>query len=124
MNLNGPWDSPGKNTGMGRHSLLQAIFPTRGLNPGLLHCRLIVYHLIHQGPGRDHPGETPLSTGRVFSLLGQPSFYFQNFFKSIFKGFFKKNLGIHIMFAILNQKFTIASLVAQLVKNGKHYMNT
>ena len=31
-----PWDSPGKNTGVGCHSLLQRIFPTQGLNPGLL----------------------------------------------------------------------------------------
>ena len=32
-------DSPGKNTGMGCHALLQGIFPTQGWNPGLLHCR-------------------------------------------------------------------------------------
>ena len=29
-------DSPGKNTGVGCHALLQGIFPTQGLNPGLL----------------------------------------------------------------------------------------
>ena len=34
-----PWDSPGKNTGVGCHFLLQGIFPTQGLNPGLPHCR-------------------------------------------------------------------------------------
>ena len=39
-----PWDIPGKNTGVGCHSLLQGIFPTQGLNPGLLHCRSIPYH--------------------------------------------------------------------------------
>ena len=33
------WDSAGKNTGVGCHFLLQGIFPTQGLNPGLLHCR-------------------------------------------------------------------------------------
>ena len=38
-----PWDSPGKNTGVGCHFLLQRIFPTQGLNPGLLHCRQILY---------------------------------------------------------------------------------
>ena len=32
-----PWNSPGKNTGVVCHSLLQGIFPTRGLNLGLLH---------------------------------------------------------------------------------------
>ena len=31
------------------HSLLQGIFPTCGSNPGLLHCRQILYHLSHQG---------------------------------------------------------------------------
>ena len=39
-----PWDSPGKNTGVGCHFLLQQIFLTQGLNLGLLHCRLS-----HQG---------------------------------------------------------------------------
>ena len=34
-----PWDSPGKNTGVGCHFLLQGIFPTQGLNRGLLHWR-------------------------------------------------------------------------------------
>ena len=33
----------------GEPSLLQGIFPTQELNPGLLHCRRILYHLIHQG---------------------------------------------------------------------------
>ena len=31
----GPWDSPGKNTGVGYHAILQGIFPTQGLNPSL-----------------------------------------------------------------------------------------
>ena len=42
-----PWNSLGKNTGLGSHSLLQGIFPTQGLNPGLLHCRQILYRLRH-----------------------------------------------------------------------------
>ena len=47
-----PWNSPGKSTGVGIHSLLQEIFLTQGSNPGLLHCRQILYHLSHQGsPG-------------------------------------------------------------------------
>ena len=41
-------DSPGKNTGVGCHALLQGIFPTQGSNPGLLHCRWILYRLSHQ----------------------------------------------------------------------------
>ena len=35
-------DSPGKNTAVGFHALLQGIFPTQGSNPGLLHCRWIL----------------------------------------------------------------------------------
>ena len=40
-------DSPGKNTGVGGHALLQGIFLTQGSNLGLLHCRQILYHLSH-----------------------------------------------------------------------------
>ena len=43
------WDSPGQNTGVGCHFLLQGIFPTQGSNPGLPHCRWVLYHLSHQG---------------------------------------------------------------------------
>ena len=43
------WNSPGENTGVGSHFLLQGIFPTQELNLGLLHCRQILYHLSHQG---------------------------------------------------------------------------
>ena len=41
-----PWDSPGKNTRVGCHALLQGIFPTQRSNPGLLHCRQTLYHLL------------------------------------------------------------------------------
>ena len=41
-------DSPGKNTGVGCHALLQGIFPTRELNQGLLHCTQILYQLSYQ----------------------------------------------------------------------------
>ena len=40
---------PGHNTGMGSLSLLQGNFPTQGLNPGLPHCRQILYQLSHKG---------------------------------------------------------------------------
>ena len=42
-------DSPVKNTEVGCHALLHGIFPTQGLNPGLPHCRQILYCLSHQG---------------------------------------------------------------------------
>ena len=35
-------------------SLLQGIFPTQGQNPGLLHCRQILYQLSHQGSPKDY----------------------------------------------------------------------
>ena len=47
--LYSPWTSSGWNTGVGSCSLLQGIFPTQGSNPGLPHCRLILYQLSHQG---------------------------------------------------------------------------
>ena len=44
-----PLNSPGKNTGVDSHSLLQGIFPTQWSNLRLPHCRPILYHLSHQG---------------------------------------------------------------------------
>ena len=43
-----PWNSPGKNTVVNCHSLLQGIFLTQGSNPGLLHCRQTLYCLSHK----------------------------------------------------------------------------
>ena len=42
------WDSPGKNTRLGCHSLLQGIFPTQGSNPHLLHWQVDSLPLSHQ----------------------------------------------------------------------------
>ena len=44
--------SPGKNNGVSCYTLLQRIFPSQGLNPGLLHCRRILDDLSHQGRPR------------------------------------------------------------------------
>ena len=46
------WTSPGQNIGVGSRSLLQGIFPTQGSNPGLPHCRHLLYQLSHQGSPR------------------------------------------------------------------------
>ena len=43
-----PWNSLSKKSGVSCHSLLQGIFPTQGSNPGLQHCRQILYHWSHQ----------------------------------------------------------------------------
>ena len=50
--LYSPWNSPAQNTGVGNLSLLQGIFPSQGSNPGLLHCRWILYQLSHKGNPR------------------------------------------------------------------------
>ena len=48
-----PWDSPGKNIGVGCHALLQGIFPTHRESPGLWQCRRLLHPLSYQGgPGR------------------------------------------------------------------------
>src|SRR5574340_1223802 len=54
-----PAEPPGKpkNTEVGSLSLLQGIFPTQGSNPGLLHCRWILYQLSYQGSS-EPPNET------------------------------------------------------------------
>ena len=44
-----PWNSPGQNVGVSSLSLLQGIFSTQGWNPGLPHCRQILYQLSHKG---------------------------------------------------------------------------
>ena len=62
--LYSPWNSSGQHTGVGSCSLLQGIFPTQGSNPGLPHCRRILYQLSHQGSPRTlepipSPGDLP-----------------------------------------------------------------
>ena len=50
-------DSPGKNTEVGCHALLQVIFPTQGWNLGVVHGRQILYHLSHwENPEKDLVG--------------------------------------------------------------------
>ena len=50
--LYSPWNSLDRNIRISILSLLQGIFPTQGLNPGLLHCRWILYQLSHKGSPR------------------------------------------------------------------------
>ena len=64
--LYSPWNSPGQNTGVDSLSLLQEIFPTQVLNPGLLHCMQILYKLSHKGsPGTSLGGDYVLF-GAIF----------------------------------------------------------
>ena len=58
-----PWDSLGKNTGVGCHFLLQGTFLTQGSNPGLLWCRQIPYQLSYK--------EAPIGLGNSVIYLGK-----------------------------------------------------
>ena len=61
-----PSDPPGKNPGVGSHALLQGIFPTQRPNPGLPHCRQILYCLSHQegtSPTGEESSSTPANPG-------------------------------------------------------------
>ena len=49
-----PWNSLGQNTGVGSLSLLQGIFPTQGLNPGLPHCQRILYQQKLEIPDKEY----------------------------------------------------------------------
>ena len=63
-----PWNSPGQNTLMDSLSLLQGIFPTQGLNPGLLYGKWVLYQLSYHGSPKleiSKWGEKE-SEGRVF----------------------------------------------------------
>ena len=60
--LYSPWNSSGQKTGVGSLSLLQGIFPTQGSNPGLPHCRRILYQLSHKG------SLTNLTTNTIFEM--------------------------------------------------------
>ena len=56
-----PWNSPGKNSGVGSHSLNQEIFLTQWSNPDLLHCRWILYSLSHQRSPMDCKETKPVN---------------------------------------------------------------
>ena len=58
------WNSPGQNTGVGSLSLLQGIFETQESNPGLPHCRRILYQLSHKGSPRCRGHEFSPCLGR------------------------------------------------------------
>ena len=68
--------SPGKDTAVGHHALLQRIFPTQGLNPGLPHCRQILYCLSHsafifiKSSAMFGPADFTLTSWNPLPLLG------------------------------------------------------
>ena len=62
-----PWNSPGQTTGLGSLSLLQGIVPTQESNPGLPHCRKILYQLSHKDTHSYHSFDIALEVpARIF----------------------------------------------------------
>ena len=83
------WNSLGKNTRVGCHSLLQAIFLTQGSNLGLLHCRLIFFFYL-------------------LSYLGSPR-HDRSLFKSLLPSFFPQVLLLKSINLILVRLLHISS---------------
>ena len=89
------WNSPGQNTGVGSCSLLQGIFPTQGLNLGLLHCRWVLYQLSHKGSPIildwvaypfSRGSSWPRKQTEVSCFAGRFSYPWFNIFRSLFLG--------------------------------------
>ena len=90
-----PWDSPGKNTGVGCHALLQGIFPIQGSNPDLPHCRQISLPVELPGKPKNtgvlpfpSPGDLPHPVSKLGSPALQMDFFFFLFVSFFADGFF------------------------------------
>ena len=68
-----PWDSPGRNTGVGCHSLLQETFPTQGLNSGHPHYRQILFFFFTGRFFTVWATREVLFTGGQINLFSKPS---------------------------------------------------
>ena len=70
LRLCSPWDSPGQSTGVRSLSLLQGVFRTQGSNPGLPHCRRILYQPSHkESPNSSGSGGIRTETARDWSFI-------------------------------------------------------
>ena len=92
------WNSLGKNTGVDSHVLLQGIIPIQGSNPGLPHCRQILYNLATSGAHikRSSASNSVLPSGRApgcRARLAQNSRYVL-FSPSFSKSMFLKRWGM------------------------------
>ena len=108
--------SPGKNTGVGSHSLLQGIFSTQGSKAGILHFRQFLYHLSHLGSlflfckieWTDHTNSLSLTVIDSFFFFLQVSFIFLRNYSSVFKW-----LGIKLWYFLTN--FSICTLFVSMI---------
>ena len=82
-----------QDTWVGCHSLLQGIFPTPGSNPGLLHCRYILYWLSHQRS----PCVSPTASSRpkdAAQYVKKEKHYFANKFYNSKLWFFQSYMDV------------------------------
>ena len=66
-----PWNSPGQKTGVGSLSVLQGIFPAPRSNPGLPHCRRILYQLSYKSSPSQQAGQELWSPGEASNSVEQ-----------------------------------------------------
>ena len=88
--LHSSWNFPGQNTGVDSLSLLQGILPTQGFNPGLLHCRWILYQLSHQGSPKNTEGNNKSD----WCLWACVDFFFSFYFLVVSKFSIKNTFSI------------------------------
>ena len=107
--------SPGQNTGVGSLSLLQGIFPTQGYNPGLPHCRRILYQLSHEGSPRilewvAYPFSSRSSQPRVSFIAGR---FFTNWATREAQGSKDKYCIIPLIYEIQNKQANLETQRAE-----------
>ena len=110
-------DSPGKNTRVDCHGLLQGFFPAQVSNPGLPHCQQILYHLSHR--------ETLILFNSQF-----PAVFFssERYFHSSFMQFFSAHTLVNIQLrlkGVLKHTFgapSVHSFLLPLILSQKFYL--
>ena len=131
------WNSPSQNTGTGSLSLLQEIFPTQGSNPGLPHCRQILYQLSHKrSPIILEWVACPFSRGLsqprnwsgVSCIAGRffTNWAIQEKFTFILPRYFGQNINSYIQFQSHKQGFCPwkpACLVQSIYMEGALFVN-
>ena len=107
-----PWDFPGKSPGVGCHFLLQRIFLTQGSNPGLPHCRQMLYHLSHKGLSNANESTSDFNSQNVIQKTLTISVSF--------KANSNSNLPSHMMpcSGLVALQFSACSKINQLCQNA------
>ena len=116
--LHSPWNSPSQNTAVDSPSLLQGIFPTQGSNPGLPHCRQILYQLSHKGSLSSSKASVSFPPDRPISSLPMNFKISKDFCLAHYPGLW---LSAHIPFPIHDSLFFPKFSVPPTTKSGLEY---